>query len=594
MSEKKNNKKQIIITIIILISVSAIGYSAYAYWQEKQNTNQNTNNLNKQEKITEVESIKINSATTTKELYINNIGTVEAESKVNVTASNKGTVRLLSFDVGDKVDVGQVLAYLKNNNTQTTYLNAQTHYYNMLNNLEATKRTGQENVNQAEIGIEKSQEAINNAKDSLENAKKTYNNAIELQEKNLENTKSNAVISYNNYLQTVKNTLEDINYIINAEPGPQLENISKTLSAKSFAALVKAKNTYKTTKNEYNNLKDENPNKENILNYLEEIKDLLEKTKKSTNETIIVLDNTVSSSNFPQSSLLAQQDKFASLYNKVVNTLQNVDNSINNLNTTELNYEKETISLKNNIQLAENQLKNSEIAYNNALTSLNSVKESKKQQILSAQTQVDSALGQLNLSQEQLSDLTITAPISGQITKKNIEVGAELNPGQVIAEISKVNNVKVIINLPSEDVYQINLGQEVIINQDIKANITNIAPNANEQTKKVKVEILVNNKEKKLITGTFVDVKIKKANKNISKDNTIKIPLEAVIITQTESYVYLVKNNKNNELIAKKQVVNLGDSEANLVEIKSGLNEGDEIIVTGSKSIENNDLIKIK
>lgn len=598
MSEnKKSPKKRLAITVASLIIIAIFGYGAYGALQKQSNNIENNNNQNNsnQEKVVEVKTMTINNASSSAEnLYIESVGAVNAESKVDVTALAKGTIQSLSFDRGDQVNAGQVLAYLKSNSTRTDYQNAQTNYYNMLSNLEAVKRTTQSNVEQAEVGLIQAQEAIDNDKTSLESAQENYDNTISLQEKNLSDTKNSAVTSYSNYLQTVKDALEDINYIIGAEPGPRLDEIKTTLSAKNYSALVKAKNTYKNTKDIYSSLKDKQIEANNIESSLEEMISLLRETKNLTNETIIVLDNTVSSSNFPQSSLNAQQDKFSGLYNTIINSLQSAENNLNNLSTIELNQEKERIALNNNIQSAQNQLSNAEISYNNALVTLNSAKESKKQQILSAQSQVDSALGQLNLSQEQLADLTISAPISGQVTTKNVEIGAELNPGQVIASISQTDKVKVVINLPSEDIYQISLGQEVIINQDMKAEITNIAPSANQQTKKVEVEILVDNKDKKLIPGTFVDVKIKKNNQNTVRDGIIMIPLEALTITQTENYVYLAKLNENNKLIARKQTVTLGDSEANLVEIKSGLEIGDEIIMAGSKSIEDNSLIEIK
>jgi RND family efflux transporter MFP subunit len=599
MSEnKKNPKKKIAIIISSLIIIAIFSYGAYGALQKQSNDNaleNNDQNNSDKKRVFEVETISINNATSSSDyLYIESVGAVNAETKVDVTALAKGTIQSLSFDRGDQVNTGQVLAYLKSNSTRTGYQNAQTNYYNMLSNLEAVKRTAQSNVEQGGIGVTQAQEAINNAKTSLNSAQENYESTIALQEKNLADTKNSAVTSYSNYLQTIKDTLEDINYIIGAEPGPQLDEIQTTLSAKNYSALIKAKNTYRNTKANYDSLKDKQVESQNIEERLTETINLFREIKTLTNETIIVLDNTVSSSKFPQSALNAQQEKFSGLYNTVINSLQSAENTLNNLSTIELSQEKERIALRNSIQSAKNQLSNAEISYNNALLSLNSAKESKKQQILSAQSQVDSALGQLNLSQEQLADLTITAPISGQITAKNVEIGAELNPGQIIASISQTDKVKVMINLPSEDIYQINLGQEVTINQDTKAKITNIAPSANQQTKKVEVEILVDNEEKKLIPGTFVDIKIKKNNQNTIKNGLIMIPLEALTITQTESYIYLVETSEDNKLVAKKQIVVLGDNEANLIEIKSGLKIGDEIIMAGSKTIENNSLIEIK
>ncbi|MFP4514671.1 MAG: efflux RND transporter periplasmic adaptor subunit [Parcubacteria group bacterium] len=596
--KRKNIKKAIIIVAASLIIIAILAYGAYSALQ-KQNTNNvlvdNNENTSNKESAFNVETITIASATSsTDNLYIDTVGTVKAETEVDVTALAKGTIESLSFNRGDQISAGQVLVYLKNNSTKTGYQNALTNYYNMLSNLEAVKRTTQSNVEQAEVGVKQAQEAISNAKDSLESSQENYLSTVALQEKNLDDAKNSAVISYSTHIQTIKDTLEDINYIINAEPGPQLDDIEATLSAKSYSALVEAKNSYRSTKANYENLRDKQVKSRYIELRLEEIIELLGQTKALSNETIIVLDNTVSSARFPQSALNAQQEKFSGLYNNVINSLQSAENSLNNLNTMELTQAKERLALENNIQSAKNQVNNAEISYNNALVTLNSAKESKKQQILSAQSQVDSALGQLNLSQEQLADLIITAPISGQITSKNVETGAELNAGQIIASISQLEKIKVTINLPSEDIYKVNLGQEVLINEDIKAQITNIAPSANQQTKKVEVEILVDNKDRKLIPGTFVDVKIKKNNEISVKNGAIMIPLEALIITQTENYVYLVKKNENDQLVAKKQAVSVGESEANLVEIKSGLRINDEIIMSGSKSIENNSLIQIK
>jgi len=598
MSEdrKYSRKKLVLIASAVIIAIFA--YGAYGALQKQNNSNDlENNNLNNSadNKLFEVEAITISNATSSSDnLYIESIGTVNAETEVDVSALSKGTIQSLSFDRGDQVNAGQVLAYLKSNSTSTGYQNAQTNYYNMLSNLEAVKRTTQSNVEQAEVGITQAQELINNAKTSLKSAQDNYESTVALQANSLINSKTNAVISYSSHLQTIKDALEDINYILGAEPGPQLDEIKTTLSAKNYSALTKAKNTYKNTKNNYNNLKDKQTENQNIEERLIAITRLLEEARALTNETIIVLDNTVSSSRFPQSSLNAQQEKFSALYNSVNNSLQSAENTLNNLSTIKLNQEKEDIALKNNIQSAQNQLSNAEISYNNAIVSLNSARESKKQQILSAGSQVDSALGQLNLSREQLADLIITAPISGQITSKSVEIGAELNPGQIIASISQTNKVKVIISLPSEDIYQIQLGQKVMINQNIDAEINNIAPSANQQTKKVEVEILVNNENNQLIPGTFVDVKIEKKSQSIVENGIIKIPLEAVTITQTESFVYLAEINENNDLVAKKQIVILGESQANLIEMLSGLKIGDKIIMAGSKSIEDGSLIIIK
>jgi len=152
-----------------------------------------------------------------------------------------------------------------------------------------------------------------------------------------------------------------------------------------------------------------------------------------------------------------------------------------------------------------------------------------------------------------------------------------------------MNLVKVEINLTSEDIYRIEVGQTAMINGMFEGVISRIDPSADPMTKKVKVEIAFNNSEQYLIPETFIDITIPVDGRNGANftEGRFFIPLKAVTITQTESYVFIVKDEK-----ATKTTVEIGETSSDKVEIIAGLNENDELIIEGNRGLEGDEEIK--
>ncbi len=154
--------------------------------------------------------------------------------------------------------------------------------------------------------------------------------------------------------------------------------------------------------------------------------------------------------------------------------------------------------------------------------------------------------------------------------------------------------LKIEANISPDSAINLSVGQKIIINDKIETEISTISPNADPITKKIKIEGLVDNSEKKLTPGTFINIKIKQRDSKTIENGVVKIPLEAVHITQTENYVFLAIKSENNQLIAKKSVVTLGETEKNLIEINSGIKANDQVIVSGTKLLQDGDLIMTK
>ena len=100
----------------------------------------------------------------------------------------------------------------------------------------------------------------------------------------------------------------------------------------------------------------------------------------------------------------------------------------------------------------------------------------------------------------------------------------------------------------------------------------------------MKLEIVFDNKNGELIQETFVDIAIPVK----TGSESIYIPLKAVTVTQTESYVFVIKDNRS-----VKTPVILGKTEGEFIEVLSGLNRGDTLAVDGAKNLIDGDEVKI-
>ena len=387
----------------------------------------------------------------------------------------------------------------------------------------------------------------------------------------------------------MNNILNQVNYILKVEGEDQLAGIEKTLGIKSHKSLVDSEKSYRSAREHYREMASDEVDVNNIESAIAEAVTLLAETKQAVDDTIIVLDNTVSYAGFTEASLMAQQTAFTTLRTTVISAQTSAQATYQILQNLDLNYQSDVDALQNAVTAAKNQVVLAQTGYDNAVVILNSAKQGKEQQLVGAQTSMDSAQGQLNLVQSQASDLNIKASITGQVTQKYVELGAEVSPGQKIAQISQAEMVKIEISLPSDDIYRVEQGQSVTINGELEATISRIDPAADPVTRKVKVEISYDNKNKDLIPETFVDISIPTKKRTLVKEGHFYVPLKAVTIAQNEKYVFIMEDS-----LAKKVVVEIGETQGELIEIISGLNDGDELVVEGAKNLEDGDEVVIE
>jgi RND family efflux transporter MFP subunit len=207
----------------------------------------------------------------------------------------------------------------------------------------------------------------------------------------------------------------------------------------------------------------------------------------------------------------------------------------------------------------------------------------------SAKAQLEQAQAAVNLAQHSLDVSILKAPFSGVIASRNAEVGDVINPmmgglspgsaGGVVTLVD-FSRIKIKVDVSGTDILRVQKGQAVrlrvptIPDREFNGTVQVVNLAADPQTKKFGIEVTVENPDQTLRPGTFGEVIIEVQ----SHENALAIPQKAVL---ENKYVFVVQDGK----AAKKEIA-LGLQNATMVEVASGIAEGDLIIAEGNFGLE--------
>jgi membrane fusion protein (multidrug efflux system) len=207
-----------------------------------------------------------------------------------------------------------------------------------------------------------------------------------------------------------------------------------------------------------------------------------------------------------------------------------------------------------------------------------------------SQRDLDDARTKLMISKANLDEVrarlertSIYSPTAGQLNDIIVEEGEYVQVGAPVAEVVDNDKVKVVVDIPERDISFFSVGQkaEVFVNvKDRKISrageISFISELADSQTRSTRVEISLDNEKRLLRSGQIVLVRL---TRQIIKD-AIMVPLLAVIPMEDSKAVYVVNSEE-----AQRRQVELGIIKGDNVQIKSGLEPGDRLIIAGHRFV---------
>jgi RND family efflux transporter MFP subunit len=207
------------------------------------------------------------------------------------------------------------------------------------------------------------------------------------------------------------------------------------------------------------------------------------------------------------------------------------------------------------------------------------------------QAKANLAAGDANLARlKQLEAFkNVTAPFAGIVTRRNIDVGDLIDTsGKPLFLLSQTDPLRVYVNVPQSYANLVKTGQAVSVtqaelqNQQFKGQVTRTSGSIDASTRTMQVEVSLPNKDGALLPGAYVQVALP-----LSASAALSVPSNALLFRGEGTRVAVVDAQGKVKLHA----VTLGRNNGTTVEITSGLQASDRLVLNPPDSLVDGDIV---
>ena len=215
-------------------------------------------------------------------------------------------------------------------------------------------------------------------------------------------------------------------------------------------------------------------------------------------------------------------------------------------------------------------------------------------QLLTAKNNVETIQKQIATAREQLAEANVYAQISGVADQVNIRVGETFSPQTAaMAGIRIVNtsDLKVVAAVPENYLGKVRVGTNLLItlpeqnNDTVRAKVNVVGKMIDPNTRAFEIEARIPS-GKNLKPNQLAMVKIQ----DYATSTAISIPINTLQNDEKGKFV-MVAVKENGKMIARKRPINVGELYGDRLEVKSGLQTGDTLIVEGFQGLYDGQLI---
>jgi RND family efflux transporter MFP subunit len=209
---------------------------------------------------------------------------------------------------------------------------------------------------------------------------------------------------------------------------------------------------------------------------------------------------------------------------------------------------------------------------------------------------VDQAKANVHQAQLALQDADLTAPFSGYVIARNIELGNLAAPGSSAITIADTSAVKIGFGVPDYAVKRLRLGQQFSIHlqddpKEYNGRVTSIAASADEKNRVFAIEVTVPNPKATLKPGMIASLSLT----GVHHAPVTALPLSAVIADPGSSgryAVFVAKEQGGGKWVAHLREVALGETHESDVAV-DGVNPGEKVVAVGAADLKDGDFIQV-
>jgi HlyD family secretion protein len=208
----------------------------------------------------------------------------------------------------------------------------------------------------------------------------------------------------------------------------------------------------------------------------------------------------------------------------------------------------------------------------------------------SAQAQVNGAKSHYEAAEVQVGYAQVRSPISGIVADRSVYPGEMAASGSAIVSIVDISKIVARANVPLKDAASIKKGRPARItgpDGDMPGIVTVVSPAVDPSTTTVEIWVQADNPDEKLKPGATVRVAIIAETLR----DTMVVPAAALLNADDGGQKVMVITSDS---IAHERRVNVGVRQGDRVQIVSGLQTGDQVVVSGGLGLEDKAKVKIE
>lgn len=216
----------------------------------------------------------------------------------------------------------------------------------------------------------------------------------------------------------------------------------------------------------------------------------------------------------------------------------------------------------------------------------------------SAFAQLDLSRAQLQQTQARLDELRInlanteiTSPVAGFVGRRDFDVGAWVSQNAPIASVVDISSVRLVTNIVERDLRLVGAGDTAMVEVDafpgetFTGKVARVSPVLDPQTRTAEMEIEIPNPGSLLKPGMYARVSLTVDQRR----GVVLAPKTGVVDYDGQRGVFVITEEQTAEFVP----VRVGIDDTDTVEILSGLQEGQRIVVVGASSLRQGDTLVI-
>ena len=220
-----------------------------------------------------------------------------------------------------------------------------------------------------------------------------------------------------------------------------------------------------------------------------------------------------------------------------------------------------------------------------------------------AQARMAAAQADIELALNALRDCALTAPSTGIILERRVELGSLVGQGTVGLLLGDVSSVKARFGVPDSMIQSVRHGEaidvivEAVASTAFAGRVTTIAPTADPQSRVFDVEVTIPNRDGRLRPGMIGTVAIGRTGAQglAAPQPTLTVPLTAVVKSDAPAgqYAVLIVEQRGDVSIVRVRRVELGEVMGNGITVLNGVKPGERVVVSGATLLVDGETVRI-